>query len=368
MFSEKLLVPEHIEHLQAYVAGKTIAEVREVYNPARISKLASNENRLGCSPNVLPAVENAINKIQDYPDPLSRELRKKIADRNGVQPENVIIAAGLESIISILCRTFFSGRENAVTANSTFVGFFVQSEIQGIELIKVPLTTDYRFDVEGLLRAINDDTKMVYIANPNNPTGTYIRKDEYAYLLDQLPDDVLLINDEAYFDYAIIVGDYPETLKQRPKNVIVLRTFSKVYGLAGFRIGFAIADELIIRHMMNTKLTFEPTFLAQAAAAAAYEDTGFIKKSVNAVVKGRERLYELFRKHDIRHLPSVSNSVLIFQDDEEEARWFTQKMMEEGVILRRTDSFGIPEAIRITIGTSDEMDHFEESLKKVMNL
>jgi histidinol-phosphate aminotransferase len=366
MISEKPLVPKNIERLQPYVAGKTIAEVKERYNPARISKLASNENRLGCSPKVKEAVLKALGEIQDYPDPVSRKLRQMIADRNGVKPENVIVAAGSESLIAILCRTFFLDDENAVTADATFVGFFVQAGVRGIELKKVPLTGDYRFDVDGLLEAVDHQTKMIYIANPNNPTGTYINKDEYLYLLKQLPDDLMLINDEAYFEYARQTEDYPAGLDYDWKNVIVLRTFSKAYGLAGCRVGYAIADADLISEMMKTKLTFEPSATAQAAAAAAYEDEAFLEKSLRVVEKGRKRLYKLFDSRGIEYTPSVSNSVMMVLDNEEMAKTFTQKMLETGVILRRTHLFGIPNAIRITIGTEEEMDHFEKSFHQVL--
>lgn len=359
------LIPHNIQELKPYVAGKTIAEVKKEYELNRISKLASNENRLGCSQLVKDAVLRALQQIQDYPDPIAGELRKKLADRHGVKESEIILAAGSESIISILCKTFFKNGENAVTADATFVGFFVQAGVRGVDLKKVPVTSDYRFDIDAILDAVDEDTKMIYIANPNNPTGTYINKKEYGKLLKGLPNHVLLVMDEAYFEYARSVSDYPNALENRPENVIVLRTFSKAYGLAGLRIGYGFADESLITEMLKTKLTFEPTTTAQFAAYAALDDQDFIEKSVETVKNGINRITRFFDLHDIRYADSISNSVLMILESEVEAVEFTQRMLERGVILRRVNAFGLPNCIRITIGTDDEMDHFEESFKKI---
>jgi histidinol-phosphate aminotransferase len=364
----KNILPENIKMLKPYAAGKTIAEVKKLYKPKRISKLASNENRLGCSPLVQQAVMDSLSDVQDYPDPLSGRLRKKIAVLSGVDENEVLIAAGSESLISIICRTFFKNDEHAITANATFVGFFVQAGVRGVSVKKIPITNDYKFDVDSILDSISSKTKMVYIANPNNPTGTYLNKEEYRRLVEGLPEDVLLIADEAYFEFAESLEDYPKALDYRYENVIVLRTFSKAYGLAGFRIGYAIADERLILEMIKTKLTFEPTTPAQAAALAALDDTDFIKKSVQTVADGRERLYSFFREYGVKFAPSISNSVMMILDSEEEANYITENMLKQGVILRRVNAFGLPNCIRITIGTPEEMAHFEESFMNVAEL
>jgi histidinol-phosphate aminotransferase len=361
----KPLVPSNIETLKPYVAGKTIAEVADLYKPRKISKLASNENRLGCSSKVKPAIDEAFKEIQDYPDPIARKLRKAIADKNGVKPENVLVASGSESIISILCRSFFLNRENAITADATFVGFFVQAGVRGIHLKKIPVTSDYRYDVKAITNAIDEQTKMVYIANPNNPTGTYITKDEFEWFLEQVPEDVLIVMDEAYFEYVRDVDDYPKALDYKRENIVVLRTFSKAYGLAGFRVGYGIANEKLIQNMMKTKLTFEPTTLGQAAALAAYQDEEFLERSIQMATNSKNKLYTFFEKHGVKYVPSVSNSVLMVLPTEEEAIDFTQQMLERGVILRRVNAFGLPNCIRITVGLPDEMEHFEQSYLEI---
>ena len=361
----KPLVPSNIETLKPYVAGKTIAEVAELYKPTNIAKLASNENRLGCSPKVKAAIDDAFQQIQDYPDPIARKLRAAIAKRNGVEDQNVLLASGSESIISILCKTFFLDNEHAITANATFVGFFVQIGVRGVRLKKIPVTPDYKFDVKAIANAIDKQTKMVYIANPNNPTGTYINKEEFGWLIEQVPDNVLLVMDEAYYEFAQEVEDYPHALDYNHPNLVVLRTFSKAYGLAGFRVGYAIAHEDLISNMMKTKLTFEPSTLGQAAALAAYADDVFLAKSVAMVEKSKKRLYAFFDEQQVEYVPSVSNSVMMVLPTEQQAIELTQKMLEKGVILRRIHAFGLPNCIRITVGISEEMDHFEQSFLEV---
>lgn len=360
------LVPLNIRDLSPYVAGKTIAEVKEEYNPPEISKLASNENRLGCSSHVQPQVIKAMQEIQDYPDPASGQLREVLADENNIDPGNIIVGAGSESLIANLCRTFFLNNEEAVTADATFVGFFVQANIRGISLKKVPLTDDYRYDLNAMAEAISDRTKMVYIANPNNPTGTYITESEFEQFMRKVPGDVLVVMDEAYFEFAQDVSDYPHSLRYDFDNVITLRTFSKAYGLAGFRVGYGIASKKIITEMMKTKLTFEPTVAAQAAALAALGDPEFLKESRDVVSQGKQRLYKFFEKHGVSYVSSISNSVMMVLPTEKAAIEFTQKMLEQGVILRRINAFGLPNCVRITIGREKEMRHFERSFENLI--
>lgn len=361
----KKLLPKNILDLKPYVAGKTIAEVIQEFKPDRISKLASNENRLGCSPLVKEAVIKSLRDIQDYPDPVSRVLRQKIAEINGIKDNEILIAAGSESVLSILCRVLFKSGEHAITADATFVGFFVQAGVKGVDVVKIPITEQYAFDVKSIVRSVNENTKAIYLANPNNPTSTYLTKDEYQFLIDEIPPNVFVIVDEAYYEYARHIIDYPHALDYRKENVIVLRTFSKAYGLAGFRIGYAIAESHLITQLMKAKLTFEPTTPAQFAALAALEDSTFLQKSVDMVEKEKDKLYLFFDNIGINYVRSATNSVLMVLGNEDEAMQITNKMLKEGVILRRVNAFGLPHCIRVTIGTPDEMDHFKESLKQI---
>lgn len=365
--NKRPLVPANIENLKPYVAGKTIAEVEEKYHPPMIAKLASNENRLGCSPRVKKAVAEALAEIQDYPDPIARKLRARLAEMNGLQPENIILGNGSESILSIVTKTFFLEEDIALTADATFVGFFVQAGIHGVEVERLPLAEGYRFDLEAMANAINGKTKLVYIANPNNPTGTYITRHEFEAFMGQVPEDVVVVMDEAYFEFARHLEDYPNSLDYDYPNVLTLRTFSKAYGLAGFRIGYGMGPESLVSYMMKTKLTFEPSTPAQAAALAALDDVEFLERSIEVVEEGKKRLYEFFEEQGVEYVQTAANAVMMVLRSEEEARHFTEQMQQRGVILRQLTAFGLPNCVRITIGVPREMEHFEASFKEVYN-
>lgn len=360
------LVPANIQELKPYVPGKTIEEVVEAYYPEQISKLASNENRLGYSPKVNKAVENAVKIINNYPDPQSKELRKAIAKKLNVGIENLIVGSGSESLLSILCRTFFHNKQNIITADVTFIGMFVQAKIRGVKLKKIPVTKDYRFDVKAMVNAIDEKTKMIYIANPNNPTGTYINTSEFEWLMKQVPEDVIVIMDEAYYEFANQIEDYPDVLSYPFENVIVLRTFSKGYGLAGFRVGYGIGPENLIQYMYKTKMAFEPGGVGQAAALAAFQDGDFLEKSIEMVKDGREELYQFFEENNVEYVRSVSNFVMMVLPTEEEAIYLTEKMLEKGVILRRINAFGLPNCIRVTVGLSHQLAHFKSAYKQII--
>jgi len=363
---KKKLVPGHIQNLKPYIPGKTIEDIREQYHPPRISKLGSNENRLGCSPMVLEAVKNGFESFANYPDPISRKLRKKLARKLNISDNRIILGNGSNGIIQYMVKAFFGEQEEALTASCTFVGFLVAAHINNIPLAQVDLTDDYRFDLEKMAGAINANTKMIYIANPNNPTGTYVSRNEFEAFMEQVPEDVLVVVDEAYYEFAKELDDYPHALDYDYPNLILLRTFSKAYGLAGLRVGYAVASERIITEMNKVKPTFSPSDPAQKAAFSALDDIEFIAKSVKVVERGRKRLYSLLDEFDIEYAESAANSVMMVFDSEAEAREFNQAMMERGVIIRPLPGFGMPNAIRVTIGDEPDMEHFEQSLRNIL--
>ena len=360
-------VPYYIDELKAYTPGKSIEEIRREYNPPRITKLASNENRWGHSPKVEEELGDKLSTANNYPDASSTELRQQLAEIYDLKLENIVLGNGSESLLSIIAKTFFLDEEDAVTAQGTFVGFLVQARIRGIEVKRVPLTDDYRFDVKGLLEAVNERTKMVYIANPNNPTGTYITIEEFEYLIDHLPDQTIVVMDEAYFEFARDIDDYPNSMGYRLDNVITLRTFSKAYGLAGFRVGYAMGAASLIRYMYKTKLVFEPSLPAQIAAGAALEDEDFLEKTITNTQQARQRLYNILDEYGLQFVRSQANSVMVVMENEEEAQRLVNDLMELGVILRPLGGFGLPHAIRITVGTREDMDHLEQSLDQVLD-
>lgn len=358
--------PDYIANLQPYVAGKTIAEVKKAYNPERIAKLASNENRLGCSPNVHSAVSEAMKVVQDYPDPASMQLRQELAEFYKQDVSRIVCASGSEGVMTLFTRAFIQEGDHVITAGATFIGFLVLANIQGANLQRIPLTEDFRFDVKAIADAVTNKTKVVYIANPNNPTGTIISETEYEWLLNNIPAHVIVIMDEAYFEYSQSFEEFPDSLVGQPENVIVFRTFSKAYGLAGLRVGYAIGDEKWISIMTKIKPPFDPSVVAQFAGIAALKDRDFLQKGLEIVESGRMRLYQFLDTMNLKYVPSYSNSVMLVFDSTLKAEEFTQNMLERGVILRRLPGFGLPNCVRVTIGLPDEMEFFEKHCAEVV--
>ncbi len=361
-------IPENIRELKAYVPGKTIAEVVAEYQPKRIAKLASNENRLGCSSKALEAASKSFATINNYPDSLSTELRKKIAERNGVDISNVVCGGGSEALIHQIMRTFCEEGDEALCVNATFVGFFVAAKIRNVPINFVPLTPGYQYDLKLLADSITSRTRVIYLANPNNPTGTYFTASQFEYLMARVPDHVLVIMDEAYLEFAKnIAPQYPDTLSYKYKNVIVLRTFSKAYGLAGFRVGYGIADESLVAPMLKTKLTFDPAAPAQAAALGALDDDPFIDDTITSVTKGRDDLYRIFEKYNLKYIKSYANSVMLHFDMEEKAIFLTEEFLKRGVIVRRLPGFGLPSCVRISTGLEEDHQQIEQALSEIFN-
>ena len=359
------LIPKHIETLAPYQAGKSIAELKKEFKLRRIVKLASNENPMGSSPRAVEAMIDSLKGINRYPNPASFDLRKALADRFDVKVDNVIAGHGSEGIMSLILRTFMLDAEEALTSDATFIGFRVLAHSRGIKLKTVPLK-DYRFDLEAIADAITDKTKIIYLVNPNNPTGTIFTVREFLDFKAKVPSHVLIIIDEAYFEFAQYDPIYPDSMKYRLDNVITLRTFSKAYGLAGIRIGYGFAHDHLIKNLMKVKLPFEPSIPAQAAGLAAMEDQEFMEDYVKLSRHVLEYFYDLFDRLGIQYLKSHANFVTIILDSEEAVNKLNDNLLCRGVIIRPLKAFGIPNGIRITTGLEEENRFFARILKKVL--
>jgi len=359
------LVPKHIETLEPYQAGKSIEEIKKEFKLRRIVKLASNENPMGASPKAVQAMIDCLKQIHRYPNPASFDLRKALADRFDVRIDNVITGHGSEGIMSVILRTFMLDDEEALTSEGTFIGFRVLAHSRGIKLKTVPLK-DYRFDLEAIADAITEKTKIIYLANPNNPTGNIFTVREFLTFKKKVPSHVLIIIDEAYFEFAQYDPIYPDSMKYRLDNVITLRTFSKAYGLAGIRIGYGFAHGHLIKNLMKVKLPFEPSIPAQAAGLAAMDDQDFMENYIKLSRQGLEYFYNLFDRLGIQYLKSHANFVTIILDSGEAANKLNEKLLCRGVIVRPLKAFGIPKGIRITTGLEEENRFFARILKKVL--
>jgi histidinol-phosphate aminotransferase len=358
------LARKNILHTSPYVAGKPIEETKRELKLREVIKLASNENPLGPSRRATSAIRKALGNLNRYPDSQGFYLKKKLARCLNLKPANILLGNGSDELIDIVIKTFVEDDENIVTADITFVEYEIIAQVIGRKVITVPLKY-FKYDVQAIKKRINEKTKLVFIANPNNPTGTYVSKLEIADLLRHLPAGALLVLDEAY-DTFIDVGDFPNSLSlvKDEKNVIVLKTFSKAYGLAGLRIGYALAGADLIAYMERARQPFNVNSLAQVAALAALDDKKFLAQTRKVILEGKKYLYARLGELGIAFVPTVANFILI--DVGRDGLQVFKEMLRFGVIVRDMKQYGLKNFIRVTIGTRRENERFVSVLRKVL--
>ncbi len=346
-------VPKYIETLKAYKAGKPISELAREKGLTRIVKLASNENPLGPSPKAMAAVRAAVSELHRYVDPAATELIRVAAAHFRREPSEIVAGHGTDSLLAYIVNAFMDQDDELLTCDGTFIGMYVSTRKFGRKLRTIPLR-DYRFDLDALAEAIDKRTKVVYVANPNNPTGTMVTDTEFRSFMERVPDNVLVVLDEAYTIYAREHVDYPNGAAYRYDNLIVTQTLSKAYGLGGIRAGFAIGPAELIEKLYRVKLPFEPNHLAQVAAIAALSDDDFVKETVTTNQRSLATLQAAFGELGIRQVPTAANFILLIMPSEECAVEFFEACLNRGLIVRHVSVFGIPEGIRINSGTDDE--------------
>ncbi|HTM49605.1 MAG TPA: histidinol-phosphate transaminase [Bryobacteraceae bacterium] len=354
------LVPPYIESLHPYEPGRGIEEVRREFGLGRVLKLGSNENPLGPSPLALQRMRTSMEDLHRYPNG-GLDLRRELARQYEVRVENVIAGSGSEGIMSNIIRAFLCDEDEVLTTESAFIGFQVLAKSRGVKYRTVPYK-NWHYDLEALAAAVNERTKIIYLANPNNPTGTIFTRLEFDRFYAHVPERVLIILDEAYFEYAKDNPRYPDSMHYRYDNVITLRTFSKIYGLAGVRIGYGFAHEELIANLLKVKLPFEPSTLAQAAGVAALGDKEFLHRSLEMNARGIRFLTESLRGMGFEVPPSDANFVMIPLGSEPEAAALADGLLRAGVIVRPLGAFGLPHAIRVSTGTDEENRLLVESI------
>jgi histidinol-phosphate aminotransferase len=357
------LVPPYIEALRPYEAGRSVEEVQRAYGLTRISKLASNENPLGPSPLALEAMARCMAGLNIYPNG-GLDLRKVLAEKYETKVDNVIAGSGSEGIISNIIRAFLCDEDEVLTTDAAFIGFQVLAKSRGVAYRTVPYR-NWHYDLTALAGAITERTKIVYLANPNNPTGTIFSKQDFDSFYRHVPERVLIILDEAYFEYAKDTPRYPDSMHYRYDNVITLRTFSKVYGLAGVRIGYGFAHERLIANLLKVKLPFEPSTLAQAAGIAALADKEFLHKSLELNARGLKFLTKALGEIGLTVIPSEANFVMAVLPSAEHAARLISELLQQGIIIRPLASFGLPNCVRISTGTPEDNQFCVETIKKL---
>lgn len=360
------LVPEYVRGLQVYQAGKPIEELARERGIKRISKLASNENPLGPSPFAIREMTNALWDVHRYPDMHAHEVKSTLAKLYKLKKDNIVLGNGSEGIMAYIARAFIQPGHEVLTSENTFIGFYIIARSVGAKLTTIPLTKDYRFDVVGLAKAINEKTKVIYICNPNNPTGTYITKKEFDYLMQHVPSHVLVILDEAYFEFARGKEDYPDSMDYRYDNVITLRTFSKAYGISGVRIGYGFGHEDLIANLTKVKLPFEPGVIAQKGALGALYDKPHLKRTVVNNNRRYEETFNFLTLHKFNPVKSVANFICFKTGSEAASMYLFDKLLDHGVIIRMLKANEMPEFVRVSLGTKKEMRHFFRAMEAVL--
>jgi histidinol-phosphate aminotransferase len=358
------LVPSYIESLRSYEPGRAIRDVQREFGLNQVTKLASNENPLGPSPRAVEAIAHWVNDLHLYPNG-GMDMRRVLAESFDLKIDNVIAGSGSEGIMSNIIRAFLCDEDEVLTTEAAFIGFQVLAQSRGVAYRTVPYTS-WHYDLPALAAAINEHTKIIYLANPNNPTGTIFTRQEFDAFYRHVPERVLIILDEAYFEYAKDNPRYPDSMHYRYDNVITLRTFSKIYGLAGVRIGYGFAHEELVRNLLKVKLPFEPGTLAQAAGIAALRDKEFLHRSLELNARGLRFLTESLCALGLEVVPSEANFVMVVMPEPRQANTLAEELLRRGVIIRPLSAFGLPQCVRISTGTDEDNERLVDAVRVAM--
>jgi histidinol-phosphate aminotransferase len=352
--------PDYIRVIQPYVPGKPIEELERELGISHSIKLASNENPLGPSPEALGAIRDSFSDLNRYPDGAGYYLKKALSEMLAVSEDELILGNGSNELLDIAARTFVKAGDEAVMGTPSFVVYGMAVQSVGGTSVQVPLK-NHTHDLAAMADAITPRTKMLFLANPNNPTGTYNTKDEFDLLMAKVHDDMLVVVDEAYYEY-VSAPDYADSMKhfRSGRNVLLLRTFSKIYGLAGLRIGYGIAKKEILTDMNRLREPFNTNSVAQKAALAALGDKAHVSHSRKTNTEGKQYLYQELKTLGISFVPTEANFIYIPMED---SLTIYGNLLKKGVIIRPMG----PRAIRVTIGLPEENRRFIEALKSVVS-
>ncbi|MDR1996881.1 MAG: histidinol-phosphate transaminase [Candidatus Margulisbacteria bacterium] len=346
---------ENIQNIAPYTAGVL---------KAGALKLASNENPLGPAPRALAVIRQNLDKLSLYPDGGCRALKAALAGHYGKTPESFLPGNGSDELFHFITGAFIRGGDRMLTSEVTFSEYTFATRLFAGLPEYAPLQ-DGKFHLAEIAGRITDKTRLIFLANPNNPTGTYFGAAEFAVFMQQVPEDVMVVIDEAYAEY-VTAPDYPDSIRLLDdyKNLILTRTFSKIYGLAGLRIGYAVAAPEVIAYLNKTREPFNVNTLAQLAAAAALADTEFVQRSRENNEAGKKYLYAEFARLGLKYYPTQANFIFVYIQQDCLAAF--QKLMELGVTVRPLQSFGVPDAIRVTIGTPEQNQKFIQALQEIL--
>ncbi len=361
-FDIERLIREEIRELPIYNPGKSPEEVARELGVSGCVKMASNENPLGPSTKAMEAIREAIPSTHIYPDGNSVELREALSRRLGVPAENIVVSHGADEAFDLIAIAFLDRGDEIVVGDPTFTSYELAAMTMGAGVIKVPLR-DYRQDIPAMLAAVGERTKYVVICTPLNPTGTALKAAELEKALESLPGDVLLVLDEAYFEY-LTDPECPDAMAYHESypNLLIARTFSKVYGLAGLRVGYVVASRPVRDALEKVKLPFNVNRLGQAAALAALDDEEHVARSRELNARGKERLYRLLEETGFEYVPTQANFILVKNGSYPD---LFERLLRNRVIVRAGEPIGVPGHVRITIGDDAQNDVLESALRAI---
>ena len=352
--------------LKLYVPGRSIDEVKRQYGIDDVVKLASNENPLGASPKAVQAIIDTAANVNMYPDPISMRLCEKLAKKLNVEPSQIMVSNGMDNMLLLIAEAFVNEGDEVLTCAPSFDTYRISTVIMGGTFKTVPLKA-HKFDLEALADAITEKTKLIFLCNPNNPTGTIVTKDEVERFMARIPEHVIVMFDEAYYEFV----DNPEYAQgmryvHENRNVIVGRTFSKLYGLAGTRVGYAIAPHHIMNILKRTLAPFPVNLLGQAAALAALDDTEFVERALRVNREGKQYLLTEFKK--LGFDSADANGNFIWTDTHTDGRFLEQELLKRGVIIRAGYLWGFDTFMRVSIGTMEQCERLISALKEIFRV
>jgi len=358
----RLAVPG-VRGLQPYIPGKPVEELEREYGITNAIKLASNENPLGPSTKALAAAKIALAEIARYPDGGGFALKRALATKLGVQAEQITLGNGSNDILEFAARAFVTAQDEVIFSQHAFAVYPLVTQAVGARAVEVP-ARDWGHDLAAMLAAITAHTHLIFIANPNNPTGTWLRRIALQEFLETVPSGVIVVVDEAYSEY-VEESDYPDTVAwlARYPNLICARTFSKIYGLAGLRVGYGISSPAIADILNRVRQPFNVNSIAQAAALAALDDDAHLGRARRVNIDGMRQLVQGFEQLGLKYIPSVGNFVCV---EVGEAGWVNEQLLRAGVIVRPVANYGMPWHLRVTVGLQKENQRFLDALKATL--
>lgn len=357
-------VRDAILGLKAYQAGKPIDEVKRELGLDDIIKMASNENPLGCSPEVQKVIANLAGGVNLYPDASNYELKKALSEHMGVSTDRIFCGTGSDLLIRVICSLFVNPGDETIMPEVSFQRYEDSTQLMGGKIVKIPMK-NHGIDIEKTIKAVNEKTRIVWLCTPNNPTGPVLTSEELFSALNRIPGNVVIVVDEAYREY-VTDNRYPDTipLLDKYENMIILRTFSKAYGLAGLRLGYGIASQEITQYMNTIIGPFDANIIAQAAAIAALRDKDFLRRVIEENTKGKHYFYNEFDRMGLEYIITEANFIMVNLGTDDKSAF--RELLRRGIITRPGHLFGMNEWLRVSIGTMPQNMRFISELEKVL--